>query len=57
MKWINDQADVRVQEALGWTCDVCNALVKHLCSNTIHPKEPLPGRVIHFGRLVDRNTK
>jgi len=53
MDWIADDQDRRVQEALGWTCDICKALVKHLCTNTIQPKEPLPGRVIHFGRLVD----
>lgn len=56
MNWIADATDVRVQAALGWTCDICNALIKHLCSNTIHPEQPLPGRVIHFGRLEDRRA-
>ena len=56
MNWINDAADDRVAKALGWTCDICLANVKHLCINTIHPKEPLPGRVIHFGRLEDRRS-
>ena len=56
MKWISDTNDDRVAKALGWTCDICLANVKHLCINTIHPKEPLPGRVIHFGRLEDRRS-
>ena len=54
MKWIADEADYRVQTALGWTCDICAARIKHLCTNTIRPAEPLPGRVVHFGRLIDR---
>ncbi len=56
MNWITDVTDDRVAQALGWTCDICLAKVKHLCTNTIQPKEPLPGRVIHFGRLVDRGS-
>ena len=56
MNWITDATDDRVANALGWTCDICLAKVKHLCTNTIHPKDPLPGRVIHFGRLVDRRS-
>jgi len=55
MGWIADTNDPRrVQAALGWTCDVCNAKAKHFCSNPIKPKTPLPGRVIHFARLIDR---
>jgi hypothetical protein len=54
MAWIEDADDTRVQVALGWTCDVCNARIKHLCSNPIKTSEPLPGRVVHFARLVDR---
>ena len=54
MAWIVDTNDQRVQVALGWTCDVCNARIKHLCTNTITPKTPLPGRLVHFARLIDR---
>ena len=57
MGWIADTGDRRVQAALGWTCDVCNAKVKHLCSNPIKPKTPLPGRVVHFARLIDRRRE
>jgi hypothetical protein len=57
VNWIADTNDRRVQAALGWTCDVCNAKVKHFCSNPIKPKQPLPGRVIHFARLIDRRLK
>lgn len=57
MNWLVDESDERVQAALDWTCDICAARVKHLCTNTIRPKEPLPGRVVHFGRLIDRRRK
>ena len=57
MAWIGDPNDDRVQTALGWTCDVCNARIKHVCSNPIVPADPLPGRVIHFARLVDRRKE
>jgi len=54
MKWISEESDARVQAALAWTCDLCKARIKHLCTNTIVPGEPLPGRVVHFARLIDR---
>lgn len=57
MDWLRDPTDPRVQQALGWTCDICAARVKHLCSNTIDPDRELPGRVIHYGRLTDRRRK
>ena len=57
MNWISDTNDDRVQAALGWTCDICAARIKHLCSNPIDPDKPLPGRVIHFGRLLDRRRE
>jgi hypothetical protein len=57
MPWIVDTDDTRVQAALGWTCDVCNARIKDLCSNPIKTTEPLPGRVVHFARLIDRRKE
>lgn len=27
------------------------------CRNTIQPNQPLPGRSVHFGRLVDRSRQ
>ena len=57
MAWIADTNDTRVQVALGWTCDVCNAGIKHLCINPIKTTDPLPGRVVHFARLVDRRKE
>jgi hypothetical protein len=57
MGWIADTNDRRVQAAHGWTCDVCNARIKHLCSNPIDPDKPLPGRVVHFARIVDRRRE
>jgi len=55
--WIMNPDDVRVQASLEWSCDICNARVKHLCTNTIRVGNELPGRVVHFGRLVDRRKK
>ena len=57
MAWMSDTNDRRVQAALAWTCDVCNAGIKHLCSNPIDPHKALPGRVVHFARIVDRRRK
>jgi len=57
MDWIMNPHDPRVQASLAWSCDVCKARVKHLCTNTIHADKPLPGRVVHFARLVDRRVK
>ena len=57
MDWIMNPDDVRVQASLEWSCDICNARVKHLCTNTIRVGNELPGRVVHFGRLVDRRKK
>lgn len=57
MDWLRDPTDERVQAALGWSCDICKAKVKHLCTNTIQPSQELPGRVVHLGRLVDRRKR
>lgn len=54
MRWLADESDARVQASLGWSCDICKAKVKRFCTNTIRPGEPLPGRVVHIGRLCDR---
>ena len=54
MNWLLDESDDRVQAALGWRCDLCNARIKHLCTYTITPDTPLPGRLVHYARLVDR---
>lgn len=56
LDWLVDADDARVQAALGWSCDICKARVKHLCVNTIRPGEALPGRVVHIGRLTDRRA-
>jgi hypothetical protein len=57
VNWLLDPTDARVKVALSWTCDVCSAPVAALCTNTCRPGEVLPGRVVHFGRLVDRRRK
>ena len=55
--WLADPTDPRVRESLQWTCDICKSRIKHLCTNTIRPDEPLPGRVVHLGRLIDRRRE
>jgi len=57
VNWLLDETDERVQAALQWTCDICKARIKHLCTNTCQPGQRLAGRVVHFGRLVDRRIK
>lgn len=53
---ITDPASPLVQAALQWSCDICQAPKGQLCRNTILD-EPLPGRVVHLGRLVDRRRE
>lgn len=55
--WRMDADDPRNQAALQWTCDICRARIKHLCTNTIQPGKPLPGRILHTGRLIDRRRE
>lgn len=57
MRWLVDPNDDRIQAALAWTCDICQAGIKHLCTNTIDVEKPLPGRVVHIGRLTDRRRE
>jgi len=52
---IADPDSPLVQAALQWTCDVCKAPKHKLCTPTIG--DTLPGRVIHFARLVDRRRE
>ena len=46
-----DPDSPRVLKALTRRCDLCKAAVGELCTNTIRPGQPLPGRLIHLGRL------
>jgi len=39
------------------SCDICGARRGEPCRNTIQPNQPLPGRSVHFGRLVDRSRQ
>lgn len=55
--WRMDADDPRNQAALGWTCDICQARINDPCTNTIEPGRPLPGRIVHMGRLIDRRRE
>lgn len=57
LHWIADPRSKEVAAVLEWSCDICKARVKHLCTNTIRPGQPLPGRVVHYGRLIDRRKQ
>lgn len=48
---INDPDSPAVIEALTRSCDQCKAPVGQLCVNHIRPGHPLPGRLVHIGRL------
>ena len=54
---ITDPADPAVQASLAWSCDICQVGKGELCRNPIHPDKPLPGRVVHLARLVDRRRE
>ncbi|ABE67574.1 hypothetical protein SEA_SANDALPHON_73 [Mycobacterium phage Sandalphon] len=56
--FVSSADDPRVQAAqAARSCDICKAPKGKPCMNTILPGKPLPGRVIHFGRLTDRNRE
>jgi hypothetical protein len=57
LEWRTDPDDPRNQAALAWTCDICAARIMHFCTNTIQPGEPLPGRVNHIARMIDRRRE
>jgi hypothetical protein len=48
---LSNPDDPRVIEALTRECDQCKQPVGAYCVNHIRPGTPLPGRLIHFGRL------
>lgn len=48
---LSDPDDPAVIEALKRKCDQCKAKPGALCVNHIRPTHPLPGRLVHFGRL------
>jgi len=54
VEWLMNADDPRVQAALAWSCDICKAPKKTLCTNPIEAGAPLPGRLVHIGRLTDR---
>lgn len=57
MDWPTDCNSPQVKEAVLRSCDICHVPAGTLCRNTIQPNKPLPGRVVHFGRLVDRRRQ
>ena len=48
---LSDPDDPAVVEALTRKCDQCKQPAGALCVNHIRPNHPLPGRLVHFGRL------
>ncbi len=54
MRWVADPNDTRVRGALSWSCDLCGAKPGSLCLKREGFVGDLAGRVVHFGRLLDR---
>lgn len=52
-----DPDGAEVAAALGWSCDVCKVPAGQLCRNSIDPRKPLAGRLVHFARLHDRRRE
>ncbi|GJJ22304.1 hypothetical protein MTY414_59770 [Mycolicibacterium mageritense] len=57
LAWLIDPDDTRIQAALTRSCDLCGAKKHQWCRNTINPNQPLPGRLVHHGRLIDRTRE
>jgi hypothetical protein len=38
-------------DALNESCEVCGAEPGEACRNTLKPGQPLPGRLVHMGRI------
>ena len=55
--WLSDPDDTRIQTALTRSCDLCGAKKHQWCRNTVKPDQPLPGRLVHHGRLIDRTRE
>lgn len=51
MSNLSNPQDPRVVEAITRPCDLCQQPAGVFCINHIRPESPLPGRLIHFGRL------
>lgn len=47
----SDPRPQAVTEALSRPCDICRAKPGDLCTNPIRPGQPLPGRIVHHGRM------
>jgi hypothetical protein len=52
-----DLSPAAIKAAECRTCIICHAKPKQPCSNTVRAGEPLPGRDVHYGRLVDQTRK
>lgn len=50
--WLSNPNHPRFQAAMKNTCIICHAKPKDPCQNTIDPDAPLPGRLIHTGRIA-----
>ena len=48
---LSNPDDPRVIDALTRRCDQCKQPVGAYCVNHIRPGTPLPGRLVHFGRM------
>lgn len=54
LAWMSDPDDPRYQRAMKHTCEICDAKPNRPCWNTIDDAAPLPGRLIHYARLLPK---
>lgn len=50
--WCANPADPRFQAAMKKKCEICHAKPGRPCWNTVDDAAPLPGRLIHHGRIA-----
>lgn len=54
LAWMSDPEDPRFKQAMKNICEVCDAKRGRPCWNTIDDAAPLPGRLIHYARLLPK---
>lgn len=50
--WAADPNHPRLKAAMKKPCEICHAKPGRPCWNTINDAAPLPGRLIHIGRIT-----
>lgn len=51
MSWVRDRNNPVVREAMNRACPICHVKPDKVCVYPFGAGEPMPDRVIHFGRV------